>query len=171
LVFGFFTTIQYTVCPGLSSQEEKIFLILRKNFRGITFFASTPKHPSQIFFLHFLDFLFFPSQDPAPLINILVLFVMLSNIIILLLKSPLHFLSPILQTFLTISLICALSLALSLDVTQVFELVYLFYFPFFLVTLILFTLPLSLIEQHVLFYFFFQHLALIRSILDPLSGS
>jgi acetyltransferase-like isoleucine patch superfamily enzyme len=32
--------IQYV--PGLSLQEEKnIFLILRKNFRGITFFASS----------------------------------------------------------------------------------------------------------------------------------
>jgi hypothetical protein len=67
---------------------------------------------------------------------------MLSNIIILLLKSPSHLLSPIPQThpttlfdFLTISLICALS-------------VYLFYFHSFPVPLILFTLPLSLIEHH-----------------------
>jgi hypothetical protein len=35
-----FLYIQYV--PGLSLQEEKkIFLILRKNFRGITFFASS----------------------------------------------------------------------------------------------------------------------------------
>jgi hypothetical protein len=33
-------------------------------------------------------------------------------------------------------------------VAQVFELVYLFYFPSFSVSLILFTLPLSLIEHH-----------------------
>jgi energy-converting hydrogenase Eha subunit C len=111
-------------------------LILCKNFRGITFFASNPSTPLKYFSCTFsTSSRSFHPKISAPYINIL--FVMLSNIIILLLKSPLHFLSPILHTLLTISLICALFLALSLDVTQVFELVYLFYFPFFLVTLIL----------------------------------
>jgi hypothetical protein len=35
--------VRYTVCPGIEftyKREKKIFLILRKNFRGITLFAS-----------------------------------------------------------------------------------------------------------------------------------
>jgi hypothetical protein len=63
----------------------------------------------------------FHPEISAPYINILS--IMFSNIIILLLKSPPHFLSPIPQThpttlsaFLTISQIYALSVALSLNV-------------------------------------------------------
>jgi hypothetical protein len=35
-------TARYTVCPRIefTTGEKKLFLILRKNFRGITFFAS-----------------------------------------------------------------------------------------------------------------------------------
>jgi hypothetical protein len=82
---------------------------------------------------------------------------MLSNIIILFLKSPYHFLSPIAQTylttlfaFLTISRIYVLSICDSFieRVALVLELVYLFCFTSFPVPLSLFTLPLSLIEQH-----------------------
>jgi hypothetical protein len=39
---GWAFRVRYTVCPGLSlpTRGKKKFLILRKNFRGITLFAS-----------------------------------------------------------------------------------------------------------------------------------
>jgi hypothetical protein len=97
----------------------------------------------------------------APLSNIfpaLSLPSLVLSILSLLLKSPPHFLSPILHThsttlfaFLTVSLLCALSVALW---SQVFELAHSFYFPSFPLSLILFILPLSLVEQHHFFHFF-----------------
>jgi hypothetical protein len=40
--YKFESEIAYTVCPRIEfTRGKKIFLILRKNFRGITFFASS----------------------------------------------------------------------------------------------------------------------------------
>jgi hypothetical protein len=74
------------------------------------------------------------------------------NIIIFLLNSPPHFLSPIPHYLVCfphyLPDVCLIRGSFVECVTQVFELVYLFYFPSFPFPLILFTLPLSLVEHH-----------------------
>jgi hypothetical protein len=94
LFFQYSVTILHSSLPSiLSSNLAALF----------------PAFTLSLFFLHFLYLFFFHHS------------IMLLNIIILLLKAPLLFLSPIPQAhpttfiaFLTISLICALSVALSI---------------------------------------------------------